>query len=89
MASAGFAYTRKGKWVFKEGTHGDEMYVLLHGECSALILNKDFLEFRRLIRSNIKNLFDEIDAGLDIIKNLDASEPESGQEMTHLQENIK
>ena len=65
------------------------MYILLHGKCNALILNKDFLEFRRLIRSNIKNLFDEIDTGLDIIKNLDHADPESGEEMTYLQNNIK
>ena len=54
MATAGLKYIPKGKWVFKEGDKGDCMYVILYGETQVLVLNTQYLEYRRLMRDLVK-----------------------------------
>lgn len=56
--TAGWAHTLKGKWVFKEGDNGEELFIVLHGKCLALKANNDYLESRRALREKVKTLFD-------------------------------
>ena len=43
--------------VFREGDEGDCMYILLHGQCKAIIHNKSFLEARRELRDDMHKLY--------------------------------
>ena len=64
VASAGFSYCSRGKWVFKEGDSGDKMYILLHGHCKTIIQNKNFLEARRALRDEMLVLYDLVEKSI-------------------------
>ena len=57
MSCAGFAFSPRGNMVFREGDEGDCMYILLHGQCKAIIHNKSFLEARRELRDDMHKLY--------------------------------
>ena len=64
VASAGFSYCNRGRWVFKEGDSGDKMYILLHGHCKTIIQNKNFLEARRALRDEMLVLYDLVEKSI-------------------------
>jgi len=43
VTTATFKQTRKGKYVLRQEERGEEMYIVLYGECKAIIQNKEFL----------------------------------------------
>ena len=68
--SSGFSYRKKGHFVFKQEDKGDKMYVVLFGECKVIILNKDFLDERRVLRDSVKKLYEVVDESLEADKQM-------------------
>ena len=68
IASAGWAYVQKGKWVYSMGDKGNELYLLLHGHCQVMITNEDYLLFRRTFRDNLKKMYECVEKTLDTEK---------------------
>ncbi len=42
------------------------MYIVLHGECRAVIENKEFLEYRRSLREKIKKLYTLVEKSISV-----------------------
>ncbi len=42
------------------------MYILLHGECRAVIENTEFLEYRRSMREKIKRLYTLVEKSISV-----------------------
>ena len=61
VSTAGFAFSPKSSWVFRERDIGDAMYIILHGSCKAILQNKDFLSARRNLREEILKLYELVE----------------------------
>ena len=68
IAAAGCSFVQKGQWVYKHGDPGDELYIILHGQCESLEDNMQFLEYRRSLREKHRQMFDNEDKLLELEK---------------------
>ena len=66
VATAGFSFTPRGQWVFRQGDYGDILYIVLHGHCKTVIQNKGFLEERRALRERILQLYSMVENGIEL-----------------------
>ena len=62
--SAGFGFSPRKSWVFRQGDRGDGMYVIIHGRCKAILQNKNFLEARRVLREDMLELYAFVDENI-------------------------
>lgn len=70
IASAGWHYVQKGKWVFCKGDKGNELFLVLHGHCKVMITNDEYLKFRRSFRENLKKMYEIVEKNLDLEKKI-------------------
>ena len=50
------------------------MYIVLYGECKAIIQNKEFLSSRRAMRDKIKKLYEIVDKSIKVEKKFEGME---------------